>query len=331
MKDLLVAGDFGGTKANLGLYLIGDGRPVQIDGKTFVSADYPGPGRILKEFIGEAAEGVGAACLGIAGPNHGGVWKPPNLPWRFTAEEVAAEAGLKRVRLINDLVAMAYAVPILDEDDLVSLNPEARAREGNAVLIAAGTGLGQSILFWNGREHVPSATEGSHTEFAPADETEIELLRYLWRELDHVSWERLVSGPGISTIFRFLKETGRGVEEDWLAERLVDNDPSAVIAQAALDGASPLCVETLRMFVGLYGRAAGNLALKGMAGAGVYVGGGIAPKILPLLQDGTFMAAFTAKGRMSELVASMPVKVILDEKAALKGAARRALMDLEKN
>lgn len=328
MAGLVLAGDVGGTKTNLALYRLEEGGLDQLAEESYPSQEFPGPGPIINRFLTDRAERPQAACLGIAGPFKGGRWQPPNLPWSFTADELAGETGLGRIVLLNDLEAMAHAVPHLGERSLRQLNPGVTGRPGNAVLIAAGTGLGQSILFWDGRAFRPSATEGGHTEFAPADETEIDLLRYLWPEHDHVSWERLVSGPGLVTIFRFLVDTGREREEAWLTEQLAEGDPAAVIAQTGLDKASPACRAALDLFVHLYGRAAGNLALKGMAVAGIYIGGGIAPKILPALESGAFLAALQAKGRMSDLMAEMPVRVILDQQAPLLGAAGRAAAEL---
>ncbi|HEX7124294.1 MAG TPA: glucokinase, partial [Thermodesulfobacteriota bacterium] len=203
--------------------------------------------------------------------------------------------------------------------------PGVRGAGGNQAIIAAGTGLGETGLYWDGSKHHPFATEGGHADFAPRDELEIELLRYLLRELDRVSVERVVSGPGLYRIYRFLRDTGRGEEPVWLAEALRRGDPPRVVSEAALAGRSGLCAQALDLFVSLYGAEAGNLALKTMATGGVFVAGGIAPRIVEKLKDGRFMEAFVAKGRLESILAAIPVRVILNDTAALLGAARYAM------
>lgn len=327
MADLHLAGDMGGTKTNLALYENRGGSLKQVGERSYVSADYPSPDPIIIEFLAashQPAGGVRSACFGIAGPIRDGYVQTPNLPWTVSEKDLERNTGLKAVELINDLAAMAHSIPVLEPDSLVELNAGLEAR-GNAVLLAAGTGLGQALLFWNGHQLVPSATEGGHTEFAPENEEEIELLRYMWTLHDHVSWEWLVSGMGLVNIYNFLKTGGREKEEAWLKAAMAEEDPGAVIGQYGLSGKSPLCARTVDIFINIYGRAAGNLALKGLARGGVYVGGGIAPKLLPAMTDGRFMAAYGRKGRMSELVMSFPVRVIMDQQAPLLGAARRAV------
>jgi glucokinase len=239
---------------------------------------------------------------------------------------VARELALKSVGLINDLEANAWGIAMLEATDFAVLNEGASDASGNAAIISAGTGLGEAGLYWDGRQHRPFATEGGHTDFAPRNHLEMELLDYLLKQFRRVSCERVVSGPGLLNIYHFLRDSGRGEEPPWLAERMRQQDPAAVVSAAGLNGESELCVQALDLFVSIYGAEAGNLALKVMATGGVYLGGGIAPKIVRKLKDPVFLNAFTAKGRMKPLLQAMPVRVILNPKTALLGAARFATL-----
>ena len=243
------------------------------------------------------------------------------MPRTWRAPYVSEPVGL-----LNDLEAHAYGIALLAPDDFMTLNQGAVDASGNAAVIAAGTGLGEAGLYWNGQQHLPFAGEGGHTSFAPSDPLQIELLRFLSHEFGHVSWERVLSGPGLYNIYRFLRDTGRGEEPDWLTDKMQRHDPSAVISQAALADTSALCRQALDLFVVLYGAEAGNMALKLMATAGVYVGGGIAPKIIQKLTDSTFMEAFVAKGRLKPLLQAIPVRIIMNDKIALLGAAHFATL-----
>jgi glucokinase len=242
------------------------------------------------------------------------------------AGHLAHELGVKTVDLLNDLEANAYGIAALEANDFVVLNHGAPNASGNAAVIAAGTGLGEAGLYWDGTQHHPFACEGGHADFAPQNELQVELLLYLRKKFGHVSWERVVSGPGLHNIYGFLRDTGRGEEPAWLVEAMRQKDPSAVISQAGLEGRSALCAQALDLFVLLYGAEAGNLALKIMATTGVFVGGGIAPKIIRKLQGPAFMEAFAAKGRFKWLLETIPVRVILNDKTALLGAARYAAL-----
>lgn len=230
-----------------------------------------------------------------------------------------------------DLEAIAYgvaaigAIGAVGDDAFVTLNPGRSDGTGNAAVIAAGTGLGEAGLYWDGRVHRPFASEGGHASFAPRDDIEIGLLRFLLAEHGHVSWERVLSGPGLHNIYRFLRDVRRGDEPTWLADRIRDQDPAAVIAECALDHASPLCEQALQLFVSLYGAEAGNLALKTLATGGVFVAGGIAPKILAALIDGAFLQAFLGKGRLRPLLEAIPIRVVVNHTVALLGAARGAV------
>ncbi len=245
-----------------------------------------------------------------------------NLPWVVDAAGLGAAFGISSVTLLNDLEATAHYALDLTDKEYCTLNAGQPESEGNKAVIAAGTGLGEAILFWDGSRYKPSASEGGHSDFAPRNPLEMRLLEYMLNHFPRVSYERVLSGPGLFKIYQFLKETGQGEEPSWLSERLSREDSSAVISEAALTGKSELCVKALDMFVSLYGAEAGNLALKALATGGVYIGGGIAPKILDKLMDGTFMGAFIEKGRYSSLMNRIPVRVIINEKAALLGAAR---------
>jgi glucokinase len=276
----------------------------------------------LREFLPGDHAPIDSACFGIAGPVVDNKVKTPNLPWIVDKAELSGALKLDSVHLLNDLEAAAYGIFTLGQDEFFTLNEGVARSSGNKALIAAGTGLGQAILHDDGRHFRPLASEGGHADFAARNELEIELLRYLLSRYSHVSYERVVSGPGLLNIYQFLKEA-RGVQEPgWLAERLAAAaDLSAEISQAALAQEADICVQALDLFVSAYGAEAGNLALRAKSLRGMYVGGGIAPKILPKLKDGTFMRAFGDKGRYAELLSSVPVQVILIDQTALRGAA----------
>jgi len=323
---VILAGDVGGTNTRLAFVEATGDRLTLIVEEIFPSREHANLEAVLRKFMSSHRLPVEQACFGVAGPVRHGRCDATNLPWVVDARQLARELGLEAVGLINDLEANAYGIAALEPKDFVVLNAGAPDAEGNAAIIAAGTGLGEAGLYWNGRQHRPFATEGGHATFAPRTPVEMDLLRHLLTEFEHVSYERVVSGPGLLNIYRFLRDTGRAEEPAWLAERMRQQEAPAIIAQAALEGTSALCVQALDLFMSLYGAEAGNLALKAMATGGVFVGGGIAPKIIQQLKDSTFMAAFTAKGRMRPLLEAMPVRIILNEKTALLGAARCATL-----
>jgi glucokinase len=321
---MILAGDIGGTKTNLAFFEVqGRGLMLVAEG-TFASREHSSLDDLVRRFVSAHALPVDSACFGVAGPVKHGRCEAVNLPWVVDARQLASELGIATVALLNDLEANAYGIAALAPEDFVVLNAGAPDAEGNAVVIAAGTGLGEAGLYWDGKQHRPFASEGGHADFAPRNALEADLLRYLLAQFERVSYERLVSGPGLYNIYRFLRDTGRGVEPLWLGEEMRAGDPSAAITRAALTGTSPLCVQALDLFVSIYGAEAGNLALKVMATGGVFVGGGIAPKIIAKLKETTFVEAFTAKGRLRPLLEAMPVRVILNDKTALLGAARYA-------
>ncbi|MBU0987765.1 MAG: glucokinase [Proteobacteria bacterium] len=326
-KDFFLAGDIGGTKTNLGLFKRGRRRPRMTAFQSFSSREPGGLEALVEKFLARHAVTVAGACFGIAGPVTGGSSKPTNLPWAVSEKVLARRFGWPHVRLVNDLAATAMAIPVLARPELLALN-RAKSRKGRPLaLVAPGTGLGQALLIYHGGRYIPVPSEGGHADFSPNNTEEVDLWRYLHKRFGHVSLERVLSGPGLANIYFWLKDTGRYREPAWLARKITDADPSQTITAAALKRRTPLCVAALDMFIALLGAAAGNLALIGATFGGVYLGGGISPKIIPFLQKDTFMAAFTRKGRFKGLLEKIPVKVIQNDTAALLGAACGALDD----
>lgn len=321
---MILAGDIGGTKTRIALYEERASGLSQAVEETYPSHEHAGLVEIVRAFRAAHAQAFDRAGFGIAGPVRNGRTEATNLPWIVDARELARELGLARVSLVNDLAATAFGIAALQPSDLLLLNQGAIDARGNRAVIAAGTGLGEAGSYWDGREHHPFASEGGHADFAPSDAVQDELNVHLRAKFGRVSWERLLSGPGTVNIYEFLRDSGRGIEPTWLTEELAQGDKAATISHAGLDGRSKLCEDTLDLFVTLYGAQAGNLALTVMATGGVFVGGGIAPKIRAKLEGPAFMRAFTSKGRLSDVMKTMPVHVILNDRAALIGAARSA-------
>ena len=320
---MILAGDVGGTKVHLALYNFTNGNLQHTRDERYPAKDYAGLEEIVREFLG--TDQVSSACFGVPGPVRDGRLRLTNLPWTLDSRELSRDLKIDHVFLINDLEANGYGVAELKAEQIFTLSEGDAGQIGNRALIAAGTGLGEGILAWNGRIHVPMPSEGGHTDYGPRNEDEIDLFRFLKQKYNgRISYERVVSGMGFTNIYDFLHDV-RGMEEPaWLRDRMAAEDPNAVITELALAGKSELCERTLDMFVSAYGAEAGNLALKVLSIGGLYVGGGIAPRILEKLKDGTFMKAFTDKGRLSQLLVNMPVRVILESKAALLGAAAYA-------
>jgi glucokinase len=321
---MILAGDVGGTKVHLALYDFINGTLQYTSDKQYPAKDYSGLEEIVKEFLG--ANKVTAACFGVPGPVRNGRLRLTNLPWTLDSRELSAALEIEHVFLINDLEANGYGVAELSAEQIFTLSEGDASQAGNRALLAAGTGLGEAILIWNGHSHIPCPSEGGHTDYAPRNEDEIDLLRFLKQKYNgRISFERVVSGMGLTNIYEFLREV-RGMEEPaWLTEKIAAvPDPNAVITEMALAAKSEICEKALDMFVSAYGAEAGNLALKLLSVGGVYIGGGIAPRILEKLKDGTFMKAFTDKGRLSQLLVNMPVRIILESRAALLGAAAYA-------
>ncbi len=277
---------------------------------------------MVERFLSETGLNAVRACFGVAGAVLDGRCEMPNLGWRLDSEELARGFGLEQVQLLNDLEATALGIDTLPPESLFTLNPGRQTVAGNRALIAAGTGLGEAFLFRCGSGYQVSASEGGHVDFAPRNEEEIELLRHLNTRFGHVSCERVVSGPGLVNLYTFLRD-GRSMEEPaWLVQQLSSaRDRAAVIAQAGIEGKAEICGRALDLFMDVYGAAAGNLALKALATGGLYLGGGIAPKLLDKLREGRFMTSFADKGRFRSLLEGVPVRVILEPKTALRGAA----------
>jgi glucokinase len=325
MSTMILAGDIGGTKVRLALFRTKGRRCIPVREQLFSSRNFAGLEEVLQKFIQEKNESIRCACFGVAGPVVGGRVRTTNLPWIVESGLLRRKFRIPTVLLMNDLEAMAYGTRGLRARDLRTLNSGRPVSSGNRAVIAAGTGLGEAILYWDGAGYRASASEGGHTDLGPRSPIEIELLEYLWKRFDHVSYERVVSGPGLLHIYQFLRDRRSSREPSWLAERLEREDPATVITETGSDGSHPLCVRALDLFVSLYGAEAGNLALKSLAAGGVYLGGGIAPKIIKKLLDGTFMKAFTAKGRYASMLGRIPVRVILNETTGLIGAAQYGL------
>lgn len=329
---IILAADVGGTKTNIALVSF-QGRTVRpFLLRSFPSRQFANLERIVRTFVsaGGPRVRVDGACFGVAGPVVRGTCHTLNLPWTVSQRRLQAALPAASVHVINDLEAMAYGTARLSAKDVVTIHRGRPQPRGNRALIAAGTGLGEAMLWWDGAAHRPSASEGGHADFAPRTALEMDLLRWLQREHAHVSYERVVSGPGLVRLYRFLRLRTKTAEPRWLTSALRDQDAGAVITQAGLARRERCCRQALEIFVSLYGAEAGNLAMKALATGGVYLGGGIAPKILPLLRQGGFLRAFLDKGRMRRLLADIPVRVIVNEHAALWGAAHYAWLQRQK-
>lgn len=318
---IVLAGDIGGTHTRLGLFMAGKNRPRLKAEETFLSETAKGLEEIIERFLGKHETDIAGACFGIAGPVEEDRTKTTNLPWEVAGGKIKEHFGFAHVRLINDVAATIRAVPLLTHKELLMLNRGKGVKDGVIGLAAPGTGLGQALMVWVDGRGVAMATEGGHADFAPRNEKELDLWRYLHDRYGHVSIERVVSGPGLYHIYAWLKETTAYREPAWLSCALKESDPPKVIAEAAMNEKDPMCSDAMTLFVSLLGGVCGNLALTGLTLGGLYLGGGIPPKILSALKQDVFMNAFTDKGRFRELVSRIPVHVILNDKAALLGAA----------
>lgn len=324
----ILAADVGGTKTAVALFAESPAGLSLVREAMLPSGEFESLEAAVRRFLDEGRRlSIAAACFGVAGPVVEGRCVTTNLPWELDERRLARAIPARRVKLLNDLEAMAHGVLTLPRRELVPLQA-GRQRKGNMAVIAAGTGLGEAMIVRDGARHHVSASEGGHTEFGPRNDLEAELLRFLRQEFGHVSYERVLSGPGLHNIYRFLRDSGRAPEPRWLTDRLLREDPAAVVSEVALAGTDQLCAKALGLFVSIYGAEAGNLALKALALGGVFIGGGIAPRIRPKLGDGRFIAAFRDKGRYADLMASIPVHLVLNPRAALLGAAQvaRALL-----
>lgn len=322
---MILAGDIGGTNSRLAFFALEQDRLEKVAGKTYPSKAYKSLDDIVRQFLSEHSFPIDRTCFAIAGPVFGGRSATTNLSWMVDAVRLSETIGSSEVVLINDLEAIGYGLPELRETDVAVLNPGNPHEQGNRGIIAAGTGLGEAGAYWDGRTHHPFACEGGHTDFGPRDREEVDLLSYLQAKFGRVSYERLVSGPGLFEIYCFLRETGRAEEPSWLAEELRQQFPPPVIVRTALEETAEICIRALQLFVSIYGAEAGNLALKVLARGGIYLGGGIAPRIATKLRTPAFMESFVSKGRMRPLLEAIPVRVILNDMTGLLGAARYAV------
>ncbi len=321
---MILAGDIGGTNARLAYFQPQNGHLQLVSERVFPSREHSELGEIVSQFLKESGTRPEAACFGIAGPVRNGRVETSNLPWVIEQSRLAKQIQLPSTLLINDLEASAWGIGALADSDLVPLNHVAGAAIGNQAVVAPGTGLGEAGLFWDGNKHNVFACEGGHTDFAPQSDLQIELLRFLKSRFGHVSYERILSGPGLVNVYEFLRESNPGKESAALAAALKSGDAAAEISKAAMAGNDGLASSALDLWIAVYGAEASNLALKIMATGGLFLAGGISPKILSKLQGPAFMQAFLEKGRMRPLVESMPVCVVTNDKAGLLGAARCA-------
>ena len=320
---MILAGDVGGTKVHLALYDFEHGQLSHFRDQRFPAHEFSGLEQVVRRFLDESGcPEITAACFGVPGPVRGGRLRLTNLPWTLDARELSARLNITHLFLINDLEANGYGVAELTPEQIYTLNVGDPAAVGHRALVSAGTGLGEGVLVWDGKNHIPMASEGGHCDFAPRNEEEIELLVYLRKKLGgRVSFERVVSGQGLTNIYCFLRDEKKMEEPSWLQQRIKAEDPNAVIGEVGEQGTSELCTKSLEMFCSAYGAEAGNMVLKVLATGGMYLGGGIAPKIIKSMCGGGFMRAFTDKGRLSELCEQTPVRIILESRCALMGAA----------
>ncbi len=322
---IVLAGDIGGTKA---LLAVVDVEPMVIRvlfERRYLCRDFDGPGLMLEQFLAEAGtREVDRACLGVPGIVQGDECKAVNLPWPINAVDISHQIGASRTRLINDFLALGYGLEHLTPADYVTLQPGRTAPRGPKVLLGAGTGLGESLLVWDGMRYQVYATEGGHADFAARNETEDRLCAHLRKQFGHVSWERVVSGPGLVNVFEFVTASGLAPLAPGIRKQMDEQDPAAVISEHALAGNDDACVRALDLFIGAYGAEAGNLALKVLATGGVYVAGGIAPKIIDKLKQGAFLNAFKDKGRFASFLETIPLHVIHKKNVGLLGAAAEA-------
>lgn len=321
---MILAGDIGGTKTDLALYHK-EGKRVSVDAQVqFASREFSSLAEVIEAFEKQIpmSKKIDTVCFGVAGPVMDGVCRTTNLPWEIDTSDLQKYFNTEKVRLINDLEATAYGMIYLDEDDFVDLNPGAKRIDANRAVIAAGTGLGEAILFYDGVQYHPVASEGGHCDFAPLTKQQDALLRWLRdRYPDHVSYERILSGSGIYTLYDFLSQSGFAPEPDSMKHIPKGKDPGVMVSECALNEGDPLCLEALKLFSYIYGAEAGNLALKSISVGGVYIGGGIAPKIVQILKENHFMNGFVQKGRFEKILKQMQVRISLNPKTALLGAA----------
>jgi glucokinase len=327
---MILAGDLGGTNFRVAVFT-SDAEMTRLHSAKFRSANHHSLSEMVKLFLNEISleSPLSAACFGVPGPNVSGVVTASNLGWKIEINALPKILGIPKVTVLNDLEATAYGIDALRQTDLAPLQAGSGSSAGNQCIVAPGTGLGEAGIFWDGKRHIPWACEGGHDDFAPTDELQNDLLTYLRSQYGNVSFERVVSGMGIANIYRFLKETGHGDEKPEIAREMLIEDAAAVIDRHASSGSCPLCVSTMDIFIKALASEAANLALKTMATGGVYLGGGIPPKILSFLRRPIFLESFLNKGRLRPLLETMPVHVILNDETALLGSAICAIRSLD--
>jgi glucokinase len=324
---MILAGDIGATRTRLAAFETEGNRLKCVVEKTYISQQHEGLSPILADFIRTEGIPVHSACVGVAGPVRAGRSKISNLPWIIDSRELAKQLKLNSVGLLNDLEAYAYGIDALESKDFVSLSEGAEDAEGNRAVISARTGLGMAGLYWDGFRHHPFACEGGHADFAPRNDLEMELMKYLQKKYGRISCERILSGPGIKNIYDFLRDTHIAEEPEWLRTQMdAAGDGPALISKLALEGKAAICDQALSIFVSVFGAEAGNCALKFLSTGGFFVGGIIAGKIAPKMEEPGFMQAFLDKGRMEVLLKDMPVKIVLNDDCGMIGAARFTLI-----
>jgi glucokinase len=325
---MILAGDIGATRTRMAAFQAEANKLAMVVEKTFKSQEHSGIAEIISAFVQTEGIPVHTACFGVAGPVRSGRSKISNLPWTIDSRELAVQLRLNSVGLINDLEAYAYGIDALESKDFVTLSEgTGDDAEGNRVVIAARTGLGVAGLYWDGFRHHPFPCEGGHSDFAPKSDLEAELAHYLRERHEHVSCERILSGPGLKNIYEFLRDTQKADEPDWLKRQISQApDQPALISQLALEKKVAICDQALDIFVGVYGSETGNCALNFLATGGVFVGGNIAAKIAPRMREPIFMNSFLNKGRMRSVLADIPVKIVSNDNCGIIGAARYTLI-----
>jgi glucokinase len=327
-RAMILAGEIGATGTRLAAFEKEGSRLQLVVEKTYMSQEHSSLSEIIAAFI--KAEGIAAhsACFGVAGPVRRGRSKISNLPWVIDSRDLAKQLKLDSVGMINDLEAYAYGIDGLDSKDFVMLNPGSEDAEGNRAVISARTGLGVAGLYWDGYRHHPFACEGGHSDFAPRNAVEMELLAYLQKKYGRISYERLLSGPGIKNIYDFLRDAHKADEPQWLKDQIAAaQDPPAVISQLAQEGKAAICDQTLSIFVSIYGAETGNCALNFLSTGGIFIGGSVAAKNVPKMKDPIFMESFLDKGRMVDLLKEIPVTIVLNDDSGIIGAARYTLIE----
>jgi glucokinase len=319
---MILAGDIGGTKVRLALFE--EKGASFTDEEKFASKEFSDFASLLKNFLAQKeGKKISSASFGVAGPVKDSVCQATNLPWVISAQILEKELQIPKVYLINDLEANAWGLRCLSDEEFFTINAGEQIK-ANQALISAGTGLGEAGLYWDGKSHHPFACEGGHCDFAPSDEEQIELLRYLKLQYKHISYERILSGSGLYLLYRFLIDTKRESEIFCVSSLFGQKEPQRIITENAVSGQCPACIRACRLFTSIYGSEAGNLTLKFLAAGGVFIGGGIAPHLLEFFKEGKFIQSFSDKGRFSSLLMKTPIKIVLNEKTALIGAARYA-------